>query len=66
VSSATYVWQATVSTGCDFGLVGVDEYPGVAGRATAAITSNDFAVCPLDRLLVDKLNGCSWLRLWKC
>jgi hypothetical protein len=50
-------WQAAVAARRDLGLVGVDEDPGVSGRAAAAVAGNDALVRPADGLLVNHLHG---------
>lgn len=58
-----YEGDTAVSTGCDLGLVSVDEDLGVAEGTTATVTADDSGLCPADRLLVNELNGGHWAGL---
>lgn len=51
------IWQSAIIADRDLGLVSVDEDPRVSMRATAAIASYHAVVSPVDRLLVDELDG---------
>lgn len=53
----THIWQSAIVADRDLGLVCVDEDPRVSMRATAAIASYHAVVSPVDRLLVDELDG---------
>lgn len=59
-----YKRKSAVSTGSDFGLVGVDKDSGMAERTTAAVAGDDSLLCPSHGLFVNQLNGGVWLGLY--
>ena len=60
----TYERNTAVCAPANLGLVGVDEYPRVAKRATSAIARDNTLMCPANGLLVDKVDSGVWARLW--
>ncbi len=62
----TYKRQPAVVASANLGLVGVDEDPGMSGRAAATVASNGAIVRPRYFLLVDELNGRIGLWLHNC
>lgn len=56
----TYIWKSAIAAGTYLGLIGIDEDAWMAGGATTTIARDDLAVCPLDGLLVNELDGSIW------
>ena len=53
----THIWQAAVGAPADLWLVHVDEDARVSSRTASTIARYHALVHPLDRLLVDEING---------